>query len=236
VTPFLHENLSGDLIGRVLNALVYVAERNQTEAVPVSYRPFILALAHEINEAPELNDEWFLLDPNGPYAEFLADEPPQTLFRYLYRRVRALPPSSPMADWDDGLQAAHRALDPTTITTPHGMRAYHRAIVNASWRRQQTIGPHGTLLPSLFMNSTARAILYDNYDIDAPADDESRVCNHCLRTGAFCAQTQARTSHDPEDDAAVLLNGSCVDCYAQSRTNCSFGRFSSQGPFGSCVC
>jgi hypothetical protein len=31
-------------------------------------------------------------------------------------------------------------------------------------------------------------------------------------------------SRDPEDDAVVLLNSSCVDCYAHSRTNCLFGK------------
>jgi hypothetical protein len=226
VLPFFHENLSGDLIGRVLREFLDVAERNCTESVPVSYRPYILSLAHDICGAPNDDDVWYRLDDRGHFAQFLADKPPQTLFHYLYRRARSLPPSNPMASWDSLAQVNARSLNPADIHTPQGMRAYHRAIVNASWRRQQTIGPHGTLLPGLFMNSTASAILYDNYDSDAPEDDESRVCNHCARTHAFCTQVQARMSRDPEDDAAVLLNGSCVDCYVQSRTNCSFGKFS----------
>jgi hypothetical protein len=67
------------------------------------------------------------------------------------------------------------------------MRAYHRAIVEASWRRQQTIGLYRTLLPSLFMNANSELILYNNYDPDAPLGDESCVCNHCACTGAFCS-------------------------------------------------
>jgi hypothetical protein len=94
------------------------------------------------------------------------------------------------------------------------MRAYHCATFNASLRRQQIIGPHSTLLPALFISSTASAILYNNYNRDAPVNDKSQVCNYCLCTGAFCAQIQARVSYDPEDNAVVLLNSSCVDCYA----------------------
>jgi hypothetical protein len=71
------------------------------------------------------------------------------------------------------------------------MQAYHHAIVEASWRRQQTIGPYGTLLPSLFMNANSELILYDNYNPEAPLDDKSCVCNHCTYTGAFCGQVQA---------------------------------------------
>jgi hypothetical protein len=103
-----------------------------------------------------------------------------------------------MASWDSPADAATRALGPATITTPQGMRAYHCATVN----------------PALFISSTASAILYNNYNRDAPVNDKSQVCNYCLCTGAFCAQIQARVSYDPEDNAVVLLNSSCVDCYA----------------------
>jgi hypothetical protein len=74
------------------------------------------------------------------------------------------------------------------------------------------------------MNANSKLILYDNYDPDAPLDDKSCVCNHCARTGAFCSQVQAQVSRDPKDDAVVLLNSSCVDCYAHSRTNCLFSK------------
>jgi hypothetical protein len=224
VTPFLHENLSGDLIHRILGEFHDVADKHKAEAVPASYRTYIESFAHELCNTAEGNDLWYRIDPTGHFDQFLAEEEPQTLFEYLYRRTRALPPTNPMASWDSQAAVNTRSLDPAGIVTPQGMRAYHHAIVEASWRRQQTIGPHGTLLPSLFMNANSELILYDNYDPDAPLDDESRVCNHCARTGAFCGQVQAQVSRDPEDDAVVLLNGSCVDCYAHSRTNCSFGK------------
>jgi hypothetical protein len=224
VTPYLHENLSGDLIRRLLHECCNVAELNKAEAVPATYRPYIESFSHLLCNATEGNDAWYRIDPTGPFDQFLAEEDPQTLFEYLYRRTRSLPPTNPMASWDSNAAANTRSLDPTTIVTPQSMRAYHRAIVEASWRRQQTIGPHGTLLPSLFMNANSKLIVYDNDDSDADEDDESRVCNHCARTGAFCGQVQAQVSSDPADDAVVLLNGSCVDCYAHSRTNCSFGK------------
>jgi hypothetical protein len=224
VTPYLHENLSGDLIFRILHEFSMIAERNPAEAVPASYRPYIVSYTHSYVGQSDSTDAWYSIDRSGAFDKFLAEEDPQSLFEYLYRRTRALPPANPMASWDSAAAATLRARDPTTITTQADMRAYHRAIVEASWRRQQTIGPHGTLLPSLFMNANSQLIVYDNNDSDAEEDDESRVCNHCARTGAFCGQVQAQVSSDPADDAAVLLNGSCVDCYAHSRTNCSFGK------------
>jgi hypothetical protein len=74
------------------------------------------------------------------------------------------------------------------------------------------------------MNANSKLILYNNYDPEAPLDNESRVCNHCTCIGAFCSQVQAQVSRDPEDDAVVLLNSSCVNCYAYSCTNCSFSK------------
>jgi hypothetical protein len=74
------------------------------------------------------------------------------------------------------------------------------------------------------MNANSELILYNNYNPKAPLDDKSHVCNHYARTGAFYSQVQAQVSCNPKDDAVVLLNGSYVDCYAHSRTNCLFGK------------
>jgi hypothetical protein len=74
------------------------------------------------------------------------------------------------------------------------------------------------------MNANSKLILYNNYNPKAPLDDKSHVCNHYARTGAFYSQVQAQVSCNPKDDAVVLLNGSYVDCYAYSCTNCLFGK------------
>jgi hypothetical protein len=67
VTLYLHKNLLGDLIYRLLHKCCNVAELNKAEAVPATYRLYIESFSYLLCNATKGNNAWYRINPTSPF-------------------------------------------------------------------------------------------------------------------------------------------------------------------------